>query len=334
MPRIARRDLASLALAVLALAPSARAADQPPLVLEAAIPLENTSGRIDHMAFEPRRGRLLVAELGNGTVDVVDLARRAVAARIGALKEPQGIAYAQDADLIAVASGGDGTVRFYRGEDLAPAGSLALGDDADNVRLDPRTGNLVVGYGRGALALIDPVRRAKLAEFRLPAHPESFQLDPARAVAFVNVPDTRQVVVVDLTGTRPPLAWRVPGPLGNFSMAYDAQSQELAIVTRSPPKLIVLDAGTGQVRTRLPACSDADDAFFDLRRQRLYVSCGEGVVATWQRNGALYRPLPPVRTGSGARTSLFAAGPDRLFVAKRAGILGSSAAILVFRPGD
>ena len=33
---------------------------------------------------------------------------------------------------------------------------LALSDDVDNIRIDPTTGNIIVGYGNGALAIIDP----------------------------------------------------------------------------------------------------------------------------------------------------------------------------------
>jgi len=36
-------------------------------------------------------------------------------------------------------------VRLFRGTELSPAGTIDLRDDADNVRLDTRTGNLVVG---------------------------------------------------------------------------------------------------------------------------------------------------------------------------------------------
>src|SRR4051794_32112670 len=92
-----------------------------PLVLEATIPLPDTGGRIDHLAVDLRRGRLFVAELGNGTVDVVDLTARRVAHRLQGLKEPQGIGYSPAADMIAVANAGDGSVRLFRGEDLAPA---------------------------------------------------------------------------------------------------------------------------------------------------------------------------------------------------------------------
>ena len=35
-------------------------------------------------------------------------------------------------------------------------GRIDLGDDADNVRIDPQRGQVLVGYGKGALAVIDP----------------------------------------------------------------------------------------------------------------------------------------------------------------------------------
>ncbi len=313
---------------------SAGAADRPPLVLETNIPLESTGGRIDHMAVDLRRQRLFVAELGNGIVDVVDLAGRKVIARIGGLKEPQGVGYSPKADLVIVASAGDGSVRFYRGEDMAPAGVLQLGDDADNVRIDARSGNLVVGYGKGSLAVIDPMTRAKVADLPLPGHPEGFQLDPATGRAFVNVPDARQIAVVDLGSGRASGKWQVPGAHSNFPMAYAPGAHLVATVFRNPPELVLLDVGTGALTATLPACGDADDVFFDDRRQRIYVSCGSGEVDTWRRDGAAYQRMPPTKTDGGARTSLFVPELDRLFVAQRAGLLGSRGAILVLRPQE
>lgn len=312
----------------------AGAADGPPLVLEATIPLESTGGRIDHMAVDLRRQHLFVAELGNGTLDVVDLAGRKVVARVGGLKEPQGVGYSEKADLVVVASAGDGSVRFYRGQDIAPAGVLQLSDDADNVRIEPRNGNVVVGYGSGGLAVIDPMTRAKVADLALPGHPEGFQLDPATGRAFVNVPDAHQITVVDLGSGQASGKWQVPGARSNFPMAYAPGQHLVATVFRSPPELVLLDAGTGAITARLPACGDADDVFFDDRRQRIYVSCGNGEVDTWRRDGTAYRPMPPTKTDGGARTSLFVPELDRLFVAQRAGLLGSRAAILVLRPQE
>jgi len=129
------------------------------------------------MAVDLGRKRLLVAELGNGTIDVIDLATVQAVHRIDGLKEPQGVGYAPGADLIVVASAGDGSVRLFRGDNFSPAGTVDLGDDADNVRLDPASGQLFVGYGSGGLAALDPVLRSVVSRTELPAHPEGFQLD-------------------------------------------------------------------------------------------------------------------------------------------------------------
>jgi DNA-binding beta-propeller fold protein YncE len=331
------RTLCSIASAFLiitgvALLPDAGwAADpEPSLALEATIPLPDVSGRIDHMAVDAKRKRLIVAELGNNTVDVVDLARGKVVHRVTGLPEPQGVGYSERADLVAVASAGDGSVRLFRAEDLAPAGTVALGDDADNVRVDPRTGLVVVGFGGGGLALIDPASRAKVVDIRLPAHPEGFQIDPKTDRAFVNVPNAGQVAAVDLQARRIVGTWRMR-LRGNFPMALDPASDLLAVVFRNPPVLALLDRDSGSVRGEARACGDADDVFFDGRRHRIYVSCGAGAVAVFQVGDGSLQPLPSVETAPGARTSLFVPTLDRLVVARRAGARGA-AAILVYRP--
>ena len=44
----------------------------PPLVLEATIPLKAVAGRIDHMAVDLDKHRLIVAEFGNDTVEIIE----------------------------------------------------------------------------------------------------------------------------------------------------------------------------------------------------------------------------------------------------------------------
>src|SRR5690242_15054250 len=135
---------------------SIASAEEAPLVVEAKIPLGAVKGRIDHLAVDLGRNRLFIAELGNGSLSAVDLNARKVLKRIDGLDEPQGVAYAAGPDLVYVASGGDGTVRRYRGEDLSPVGEkLKLGDDADNVRVAADGKRVAVGYGSGALAVLD-----------------------------------------------------------------------------------------------------------------------------------------------------------------------------------
>jgi DNA-binding beta-propeller fold protein YncE len=321
--------IAAIGLAI-GLADAANAG--PPLILQQTIPLENVSGRIDHMAVDVAGKRLFVAELGNGSVDVVDLQAGKAVKRINGLKEPQGIAYLPAQDLIVVASGGDGSVRFFRAADLLSVGTIALGDDADNVRVDPATGHVLVGYGAGGLAIIDPSTRSKLEDIKLPGHPESFQRDPKTDRVFVNVPDAHQIAVVDLKSRKQVSAWKTPGLGSNFPMALADTGGPLAVVFRSPARLAFLDPATGAVAASLATCGDADDVFFDGKRDRIYVSCGDGAVDVVQRSPAGAQPAERVATSRGARTSLFVPQLDRLFVAARAGWVGSGAAILVYRP--
>jgi hypothetical protein len=308
----------------------------PPVVLERTIALKGVTGRIDHLAVDLARKRLFVAELGNGTVDVIDLASGTVIHRIEGLKEPQGLGYAPAADILAVASAGDGSVRLFHGAELSPAGTVDLANDADSIRLDTRTGNLVVGYGSGGLAVIDPIKASVVSRIPLQAHPEGFQLDPANRRAFVNVPDARQIVVVDMDAGRQTASWRMPDLRANFPMALDAARLMAAVVFRNPARLVIFEVTAGMPTGTVMTCGDADDVFFDARRRRVYVSCGDGSVDVWQQDGPTYRHLHSLKTASGARASLFLPDLDRLFVAARAGFfgLGSDAAILVLRPAD
>jgi sugar lactone lactonase YvrE len=301
------------------------------LALESKIPLGEVAGRIDHLAIDLARRHLFIAELGNNSVGVVDLGDGKLLHRIFGLKEPQGVGYVAGIDTLYVANAGDGTVYRYRGADFEAQGSVRLGDDADNIRVDSRMNRVVVGYGSGALAMLNAASGAKTGDIRLPGHPESFQLEPTGMRMFVNVPDAQQIAVVDRTAAKQVAKWGLPDASANFPMALDETGKRLAAVYRKPALLAVFDTRNGAVVTRLPTCGDADDVFFDAKRQRIYVSCGDGALDVVQRQGGTYQELGRVPTVSGARTSLFVPELDRLFVAVRAS--GTERpALWVFRP--
>jgi hypothetical protein len=300
------------------------------LALEHTIALGEVRGRIDHLAIDLARHRVFVAELGNGTLGVVDLDKRQVVHRITGLKEPQGVAYFAATDTIYLADGGDGVLHRHHGADFTPLGSIKLGEDADNVRVDAQAHEILVGYG-SALAVLDASTGRKTGDFPLEGHPESFQLEAGGTRAFVNVPDARQVAVVDRAAGGQAAAWSVQDAQANFPMALDADNNRVMIVFRRPAELAVLDAHEGKTIARLATCGDADDIFFDAKRQRAYISCGEGVIDVVQRQGDAYASIERVPTVPGARTALFVPALDRLFLAVRASP-GAGAAIWVFRP--
>jgi DNA-binding beta-propeller fold protein YncE len=295
------------------------------------IPLGAVAGRIDYMAADVKRRRLFVAELGNDTVGVVDLAERKLLRRLTGLKEPQGVGYEPVSDTVYVANARDGSVNLFQGTGLAMAGTIALGADADNIRIDPKGSRVIIGYGKGALAIIDPASRRKTNEIALAQHPEGFQLDADTSRVFVNVPDQRSIVVVDTAAGKQIDAWAQAGLNGNFPMALDLARRQVLAVFRRPAVLVLFAMADGAPVAKLPVCGDSDDVFVDARRQRAYVSCGEGFVDVIDLAAAPITRIAHIPTASGARTALFIPDLDRLAVAAPA--RGTTpAAIWLFRP--
>lgn len=317
----------SAALACITLTAPSRADDAAPLMLEAKISLGAVSGRIDHMAVDLARQRLFVAELGNDSLGVVDLAGGKLLRTITGLNEPQGVGYELTTDTVYVANASDGSVRLFTGESLSSSARLDLGSDADNVRIDA-SGQVVIGHSDGALAVIDAASRKKLADIGLPAHPEGFQLGTRQI--FVNTPDARAIAVIDRATQKQIGTWHVPNARGNFPMALDRDGNRVIVIFRNPPLLVVFGALDGRIISRVPVCSDADDVFADAKRQQIYVSCGEGLIDVFAADDATTR-RGRIATASGARTSLFVPERDRLYLAVRASG-GEPAAIWVFRP--
>jgi DNA-binding beta-propeller fold protein YncE len=321
--------LFSLATALAMAAPSF--ADTPAsLTVEAKIPLGAIKGRIDHLALDSARKRLFVAELGNNSVGVIDIEKRQDIRTLTGLNEPQGIGYVAATDTLYVANAGDGSVRLFAGADLAPAGRIELGSDADNVRVIPANNRVIVGFGSGGLAIIDAATHQKIGDIPLPAHPESFQIDAAGTRAFVNLPDRHALAVVDLAAGK--LTATLPLTVkGNFPMALDPQRDTVLIVSRDPAKLLVFGFSDHALRESLSTCGDADDVFLDAKRARIYISCGEGSVDVFAARNGSYAHLGRLSTVAGARTSFFDPQSDRLFLAVRAAA-GEPAAIWVLRP--
>ena len=322
---------AVLAGFTLAERPTALGAETPPLQLEDKIPLGDVRGRIDHMAVDLARHRLFVAALGNNSLAIIDLASKRLDRLIGGLSEPQGVGYDPASDTLYVANAGDGSVRLFNGVDLSPSGRIELYSDADNIRIDSKAGRVFVGHGDGALAVIDASNREKIASASLKAHPESFQLDGKTNRIFVNVPNNRTIEVIDRTSGQQIASWVTAGRGANFAMALDHARDHVLVAFRRPAELGVFSAADGKLVAAIPTCGDVDDIFVDTKRDRIYVSCGEGFLDVLAADKNAYRQIAHIATAAGARTSLFVPELDRLLVAVPSS--GKAlATIWIFRP--
>ena len=301
------------------------------LELETKIPLGDIKGRIDHFAIDLDRQRLFVAELGNDSVGVIDLNARKVIRTITGLSAPQGLGFVTETDTLYVANAGDGAVHLFKGDDLTPDGTIDLKDDADNIRVDAQNHRVYVGYGDGALAVIDPRTKARTTDIPLKGHPEGFQLAPLAGLIFVNVPDARQIAVIDMASAKQVMSWPMGEAGANFPMAVDGEAAQVLVGFREPARLMAFDADQGNLLANVELCGDTDDIFADAKRGRVYVSCGAGFIDIFARHTTVYSRMARVPTVSGARTAFFSPEMDRYFLAVRASG-NEPAAVWLYRP--
>ena len=301
-----------------------------PLTLETTISIADVQGRIDHLSVDLNNQRLFVAALGNNTVEVLDIKGAMRLHTISGLHEPQGVLYAPDENKLFVANAKDGTCKIYDASSFQLLQTIEYGDDADNIRFDATAKQVYVGYGSGALGVLD-LSGNRLGDVKLDAHPESFQLEKNGARIFVNLPDSRKIAVVDRKKRAVVGHWETGGALANFPMALDEANHRLFTVCRRPAVLLILNTDSGAVVAKIPTVGDSDDVFYDPTLKRIYASGGEGAIAVLQQQDPdHYREIARIPTVKGARTSLFVPDLGRLLLAVRK--QGSQdAAIRVYR---
>ena len=293
---------------------TAHAAEQ--LSLARTIPLPGVHGRFDHFACDAAGQRLIVAALGNNTGEVFDLAKGKHLHSITSLRKPTGALILENPHHFYLANGDDGTFRAFDSTTFVSASQLSGIDDADNVRFDAAAKLIYIGCGEGALAVTDPSTSKLLHPIPLAGHPESFQLETKGSRIFVNVPDKKQIAVVDREKGKVIATWPMERWQSNFPMALDESSHRLFIGCRNPSRFVVFDTERGVPTADLEISGDTDDLFFDAKRQRLYVSCGEGFIDVIQKTAPdHYERTARIATRPGARTSFFSPDLDRLYLA-------------------
>src|SRR3989449_2376050 len=249
--------LESLLLATLLLLRGPAAGQEPPaLSPETHIPLPNVKGRIDHSSIDVKGQRLFVAAVDNHTLEVVDLKSGRRVHTIADLAEPQGVFYDASTNRLFVACGLDGVTKIFDGTTFQVLATAKFPDDADNIRYDARGKRVIVGYagakqlrkrteGTGGLGFLDS-NGNQTGDVVIDAHPESFRLEESGHRIFVNVPDKREIEVIDGVNLSVLARWPVTSAEGNFPMALDEAHQRLFVATWTPSRMLVFDTETGK----------------------------------------------------------------------------------------
>ena len=286
------------------------------LRLSTKIDLPNVSGRIDHIAFDASTQRAFIAALGNNSGEVVSLNEKKVVHTITELREPQGILFVPSSNELVVTNGDDGKVIFLNATDFRILGIVDLKGDADNIRYDTVSNLIYVGYGNGAIAILDAALMKQTGNIALDGHPESFQLSKKENRIYVNVPDKEKIQVADLTTQKVIANWKNTVASSNFPMALNESGHILFVGCRSPAKLRVIDTKTGKDLTVVTCTGDADDVFYHASDSLIFVSGGSGFVDVFRSESrGKISLINHIASSDGARTSVWLADEKKLLVA-------------------
>jgi DNA-binding beta-propeller fold protein YncE len=319
------RVSATLMVAMLILNTGAVGQEEQALSLESHISLPGVKGRIDHFSVDVKGQRLFVAAVENHTLEVVDLKSGQRVHTIRDLAEPQGVFYDPTTNHLFVACGLDGVSKVFDGNTFQVLATVKFPDDADNIRYDPRSKGVIVGYagakqlrkreeGTGGLGFIDPDGR-KTGDIVIDAHPESFQLEKSGSRIFVNVPEKREIEVIDATKRSVLTRWPVSAE-DNFPMALDETNHRLLLGVWRPPQLLVFDTQTGKQVAAGEIAGKTDDLFYDSVRRRVYVLTSAGYLEVFEQKDAdHYSRIARYPTPPSSQTGLFVQGWGKLFVA-------------------
>jgi len=300
------------------------------LTLVSKISLPNVTGRIDHIAYDTLDHLAFIAALGNNTVEIVDVNTKRVVRTIPGLREPQGVVYIAPSKKLVIANGDNGDCTFFDVATYRQLGVVHLKGDADNTRFDSASQLLYVGYGNGAIAIVDVNSMKLVGEIPLDGHPESFQLSKKQNRIYINVPDADEIEVGDLSSNKIISKWKNTSASSNFPMALDEKNDRLYIGCRSPARLRMIDTETGKDISTVSCSGDADDVFFSSSDKLVFVSAGRGFIDVFRVNEKELVQINQIETSRGARTSLLLHSKKEFLLAVPAHA-GEPAALWIYR---
>jgi 4-phytase/acid phosphatase len=314
------RTAIALASALIPLSGQAQS-PAPPLQLSKTIVLTGVTGKFDHLAIDLAGNRLFIAATGNHSVEAINLKTDKVQQSITGLGKPHGLAWVAATGSLYVADGALGELRVYNGSPLALAGKIKLSDDADDMVYDEAHHLLFVGHGTGDaantanVAVVDTAQFSLLANLPVATHPEALDIDPRGGRVFANIAEASEVATIDTAAKTVAAHWKLTKATDNVPMAFDSEDRLLFVACRTPGTVIALDATTGKEIASQPTADGADDLFYDPALRRIYVISGSGEVDSYRldKTNNLH-PLEVVHTAAGAKTALFVAAQNLLYV--------------------
>ncbi|UAY51252.1 YncE family protein [Ferruginibacter albus] len=172
----------------------------------------------------------------------------------------------------------------------------------DAIMYDGFSKKIITCNGRGKnLSIIDPQTDTVVATIALEGKPEEAVSDDAGKL-YVNLEDKSEIAEVDITANKVLQRWAITPGESPTGLAFDKKTKRL-FAGCDNQLLIVLDAVTGKVITKLPIGDECDGTAFDPTLKYIFASCGDGTLTVISEESENeFKIVDKVATKKGART--------------------------------
>jgi DNA-binding beta-propeller fold protein YncE len=285
------------------------------LELEKTIELKGKPGNLDHLAIDVKGERLFLANKANNTLDVIDLKTGKLIMQKEKQTGIQGVAYAPELDLVFVGLASDGLCNVIECKKYTIVETIKFKDDADNVRYNAERKRVYVAHAENELGVIDTKTFAVKKNIKLPATAEGFVLESKRPRLYLVTPSPSNLVVIDTDKNEVMKTYPIEKASGGHAVALDEENHRLYIGCRKEPMVVIFDTELGKETGSVAIPGGIDDLHIDVKRKRLYASCGEGFVVVLKSDGLdKLEVVEKIQTVKDARTCLFVPQTGRLYL--------------------
>jgi YVTN family beta-propeller protein len=211
-----------------------------------------------------------------------------------------GIAFVESLGKGYTSNGRSNDVTVFDLKTAAVLQQIPAGQNPDWIFYEPYSKKIITCNGRSHdLTIIDPVAGKVTATITLDGKPETAVSDEAGKV-FVNIEDKNKITVVDMRNNTVVTSWPLTAesPTG---LAIDNKTHRL--FAGCDKQLVVMDATTGSVVSKLPIGDGCDGVGFDEGLKLVFASCGEGkLTIIKEETASSFKVADNVPTKRSART--------------------------------
>jgi len=268
----------------------------------------------DYVSIDSGARRLYVS---HGTqVEVLDADSGTLVGTIADTPGVHGIAIAPGTGHGFTSNGAENKVSIFDTKTLKLIEKIDVGMGPDGIYYEPRTKRVFTNnHGSHDISAIDASSGKVVGTVKAEGDGEQ-AIVGADGLIYVNLEDKAEVLVFDPQSLDVKRRFPIGVAKTPTGLAYDGKTNRLFIGTRAEPKMVVMDAGSGEVLTSMPIGKGVDFAGFDPDAHLIFFSCGtDGVLNIFHEKSAHeFEDAGTVMTQASAKTLAFDAKTKKIFL--------------------